>query len=71
MRSSSSTTPTEIHPDLGDGNLPLKEYIRTLEAHNYTGIVDLEINDSIYWDDPHTSVKRSADYLRAFLPEHA
>ncbi len=59
------------HYILGDGNLPLKEYIRTLEKHDYTGIVDLEINDSIYWADPHTSVKRSVDYLREFLPEHS
>lgn len=59
------------HYILGDGNLPLKEYIRTLEKHNYTGYVDLEINDSIYWTDPHTSVQRSVDYLREFLPEHA
>lgn len=58
------------HFILGDGNLPLKEYIEILEKHDYKGIVDLEINDSIYWDDPHTSVKRSVDYLREFLPEH-
>lgn len=57
------------HYILGDGNLPLKDYIKTLESHNYTGYIDLEINDSIYWDDPHTSIKRSADYLRTFLPE--
>ncbi len=37
------------HFILGDGNLPLKEYLNILEKHNYTGIVDLEINDSIYW----------------------
>ncbi len=57
------------HFILGDGNLPLQEYIRILERNDYTGSVDLEINDSIYWDDPHTSIKRSADYLRQFLPE--
>lgn len=57
------------HFILGDGNLPLKEYIRIMEAHDYTSFVDLEINDSIYWADPHASVKRSADYLRKFLPE--
>lgn len=57
------------HYILGDGNLPLKGYIKTLEEHDYKGSVDLEINDSIYWGDPHTSVKRSADYLREFLPE--
>lgn len=59
------------HYILGDGNLPLKEYIQILEKHDYTGYVDLEINDSIYWEDPHTSVRRSVDYLREFLPEHA
>jgi len=59
------------HYILGDGNLPLKEYIQILEKHNYTGIIDLEINDSIYWEDPHTSVQKSVDYLREFLPEHA
>ena len=57
------------HYILGDGNLPLKDYIRIMEAHDYTSFVDLEINDSIYWADPHASVKRSADYLRKFLPE--
>lgn len=57
------------HYILGDGTLPLKEYIKVLEKNNYAGYVDLEINDAIYWDDPHTSIKRSADYLRDFLPE--
>lgn len=57
------------HFILGDGNLPLKDYIRIMEEHDYTSIVDLEINDSIYWADPHTSIKRSTDYLRGFLPE--
>ncbi len=57
------------HYILGDGNLPLREYIAILERNDYSDIVDLEINDSIYWEDPFTSVKRSADYLREFLPE--
>ena len=57
------------HFVLGDGELPIQEYIHTLEKHNYTGIVDLEINDSIYWEDPHSSVVRSMEYLRKFLPE--
>ena len=52
------------HYILGDCNYPLKEYIKILEKHNYTGIIDLEINDSIYWDDPHSSVERSVDYLK-------
>lgn len=57
------------HYILGDGNLPLKEYIKILEKQNYDRYLTLEINDSIYWDDPHTSIRRSAEYLRSFLPE--
>jgi len=53
----------------GDGTLPMMDYIHTLEQHNYTGYLTLEINDSIYWDDPHTSIERTAQYLRKFLPE--
>jgi len=48
----------------------MMDYIHTLEQHNYTGYLTLEINDSIYWDDPHTSIKRTAQYLRKFLPEN-
>jgi len=53
----------------GDGNLPLLEYIRTLEANHYNQYLTLEVNDSIYWDDPHTSIERSAAYLRRYLKE--
>lgn len=61
------------HQIPGDGDYgreKLEGYIRTLEEYNYQNFLDLEINDSIYWEDPHTSVARTADYLRAFLPEH-
>lgn len=58
------------HEVCGTGNLPLKEYIQTLEKHNYNSIVDLEINDSMYWEDPHTPHKQTVDYLRTFIPEH-
>lgn len=51
------------HYILGDGNLPLEHYIKVLETNNYKDSVDLEINDSIYWADPHTSVARSVKYL--------
>lgn len=46
-----------------------RDYVRTLERHDYQGCLDLEINDSIYWEDPHTSIDRTCQYLRAFLPE--
>lgn len=60
------------HLILGDGDFgreKLEGYVRTLERYDYSGCLDLEINDSIYWEDPHTSIRRSADYLRTFLPE--
>ena len=55
------------HYILGDGQLPLKEYLQTLEAYDYKGIVDLEINDSIYWDDPHGSIVKSVEWLKENL----
>lgn len=57
------------HYILGDGNLPLKEYIDILQKYDYQGYVTLEINDSIYWDNPHDSIKRSVDYLKTFIPK--
>lgn len=60
------------HLILGDGDYgreKLEGYVRTLERHGYANCLDLEINDAIYWEDPHTSIRRSAEYLRAFLPE--
>ena len=55
------------HYILGDGELPLKDYLKTLEGYDYDGIVDLEINDSIYWDDPHESIRKSVEWLKAEL----
>ena len=52
------------HEVCGTGNLPLKEYVETLEKHNYNSIVDLEINDSMYWEDPHTPHKQTVDYIK-------
>ena len=45
----------------------LKDYLKTLEEYDYDGIVDLEINDSIYWDDPHESIRKSVEWLKAEL----
>lgn len=55
------------HYILGDGELPLKDYLKTLEEYDYDGIVDLEINDSIYWDDPHASIEKSVEWLKSAL----
>ncbi|HPH94688.1 MAG TPA: TIM barrel protein [Anaerolineaceae bacterium] len=57
------------HFILGDGHLPLLEYLKILEANDYMGYLTLEINDAIYWENPHDSIARSAAYLRRFLPE--
>ena len=57
------------HYILGDGNLPIQEYIDTLERNDYTDYLTLEINDSIYWDDPHTSIEKTVNYLRKLIPE--
>ena len=57
------------HEICGTGDLPLKDYIETLERHDYSSIIDLEINDSIYWFDPHTAHQQTVDYLRTFIPE--
>ena len=55
------------HYILGDGELPLKDYLKTLEEYDYDGIVDLENTDSIYWDDPHESIRKSVEWLKAEL----
>ena len=55
------------HEVCGTGDLPLKEYIKILEKHDYSSIIDLEINDSIYWEDPHTPHKQTVDYLKSFI----
>jgi protein FrlC len=55
------------HSILGTGNLPLAEYIGILEANDFTGYLSLEINDSIYWMDPHDSIERSVHYLHDVL----
>ncbi len=52
------------HYILGDGELPLKDYLKTLKAYDYDGMIDLEINDSIYWEDPHESIRRSVQWLK-------
>ena len=51
------------HYILGDGNLDIAHYLDVLKANSYSGIITLEINDSIYWQDPHDSIKRSVEYL--------
>jgi fructoselysine 3-epimerase len=57
------------HYVCGDGNLPLMDYVHTLEANRYNDCLSLEINDAIYWSDPSDSIERTVRYLRRNLPE--
>lgn len=53
----------ENHEILGSGNYSINGYLDYLSNVEYNQYVSLEINDSIYWKDPHTSLKQSVDYL--------
>ncbi|WP_035040009.1 sugar phosphate isomerase/epimerase family protein [Catonella morbi] len=55
------------HYILGDGELPLEKYLKTLEEYEYDGLIDLEINDSIYWENPHESIARSVQWLENYF----
>ncbi|MFS0634365.1 TIM barrel protein [Mesobacillus foraminis] len=57
------------HYILGDGSLPIIDYLKTLDNNKYDRYITLEINDSIYLTDPHLALKRSTDYLRNVLLE--
>ncbi len=52
------------HYILGDGQLPIKEYLKAIEKYNYKGIIDLEVNDSIYFEDPHSAISKSVEWLK-------
>lgn len=55
------------HSILGTGNLPLKDYLNIMEENDFNGYLSLEINDSMYWMDPHDSIQKSVDYLHNVL----
>ena len=55
------------HYVLGAGNLPLRDYLRTLEANGYEGSLTREINDSLYVEAPHPALAESVRYLREEL----
>jgi len=57
----------ECHYVLGDGNYPIKGYMYTLERNNYQGYITLEINDSIYWLNPHDSMQKTTKALKRLL----
>lgn len=53
------------HEILGNQDYPLENYLKYLEEINYKEYISLEINDSIYWIDPHGSLEKSKEWLAA------
>ena len=54
-----------IHMALGDGDLPLVQYLTRLEEWGYRGMYALECNDSRYRQDPAQADRRSIAWLEA------
>ena len=52
------------HEVCGTGDLPLKEYIETLQKYDYDSYIDFEINE-----DPHTPHLQSYQYVASFIEE--
>jgi protein FrlC len=52
-----------IHVALGDGNLPIKEYLDILEKGNYKGLYSFECNDMRYRKDPREADIKNIEYL--------
>lgn len=52
-----------IHMALGDGDLPICEYLSDLEASGYRGMYALEQNDPIYRKDPRRADVQSITWL--------
>lgn len=46
------------------GKEKLAGFITTLEEHDFENGIDLEVNDSIYWEDPHIAHAKTCEYLR-------
>ena len=53
-----------IHMALGDGDLPLEDYLLRLEEWGYRGLYAFEFNDSRYRQDPARADGQSVAWLR-------
>lgn len=51
----------------GQGQLPLAQYLKLMKEEAFDGFISLEVNDSIYWEDPHSSIQASVAYLKEVL----
>jgi len=54
------------HQILGEGSYPVKDYLNDIEKNKFQGNISLEINDSIYWMDPHDSIRKSMEYFENY-----
>lgn len=52
-----------IHMALGDGDLPLTDYLVRIEAAGYTGMYGMEFNDIRYRRDPRSADRQSLAWL--------
>jgi fructoselysine 3-epimerase len=52
------------HEILGVRNYPIIEYLDFLSNINFEDYVSLEINDSIYWENPYPSLQQSMHFLQ-------
>lgn len=52
-----------IHMALGDGDLPIAEYLEQLETSGYSGLYSFEFNDARYRADPREADRQSVKWL--------
>lgn len=52
-----------VHMALGDGDLPLTEYLELLEASGYRNLYALELNDPRYRENPREADRQSVRWL--------
>lgn len=48
----------------GDGENPLKDYLRTFAEHDFQNSITMEINNQMYFGNPDAAVARAVDWLK-------
>jgi len=54
------------HLALGDGVLPLEQYLKELDEAGYEGYISLEVMNERYYFDPEPAIKQSVEYLKKY-----
>lgn len=54
---------SDEHLSLGDGVLPIYDYLDNLKKNNYDGICTLEIMGSQYYQNPEYTLRKSIDFI--------